>query len=142
MIEYTDKIDSLSAGRLEGFFVGWPEHPDSEAHLRILRGSYAAWLAFDGERCVGFINSLSDGVFYAYIPLLEVLPEYQGKGIGSELVRRMHKTLESMYAIDIVCDESVAPFYEAMELARCVGIIKRNHANQGAAGKPPPVSRR
>ena len=134
-ITYTDRIDSLKPDQLQGFFVGWPEHPDPETHLEILRGSYATWLALDQERCVGFINALSDGLFYAYIPLLEVLPEYQGQGIGTELVRRMLETLESMYAIDIVCDESVAPFFKAMGFDRCAGMVKRNYVNQGAANK-------
>ena len=132
-ITYTDKIEYLVANQLEGFFVGWPKHPDPEAHLEILNRSYTTWLAFDQDHCVGFINALSDGLFYAYIPLLEVLPEYQGHGIGTELVRRMIETLESLYAIDIVCDESVAHFYKAIGFSRCVGMVKRNYANQGIA---------
>ena len=135
LITYTDKIGFLSAKQLQGFFVDWPDHPDPEAHLEILRGSYTAWIALDQGRCVGFINALSDGIFYAYVPLLEVLPEYQGQGIGTELVRRMLRTLEGMYAIDIVCDESVAPFYKAIGFDRCVGMVKRNYINQGAANK-------
>ncbi len=134
-ITYTDKIEYLVANQLEGFFVGWLKHPDPEAHLEILHRSYATWLAFDQNHCVGFINALSDGLFYAYIPLLEVLPEYQGHGIGTELVRRMIETLESMYAIDIVCDESVAHFYKAIGFSRCVGMVKRNYANQGIVNK-------
>ena len=134
-ITYTNNMDSLTANQLVGFFVGWPGHPDPVTHLGILRGSYAAWLAFDRHRCVGFINALSDGVFYAHIPLLEVLPDYQHQGIGTELVRRMIDTLGSMYAIDIVCDESAACFYTAKGFDRCAGMIKRNRANQGAANK-------
>jgi len=130
---YTDNVESLSANQLVGFFAGWPEHPDPAAHLAVLRRSYAVWLALDGERCVGFINALSDGVFYAHIPLLEVLPEYQGQGIGTELLRRMLETLEGMYAVDVVCDESVAPFYAARGFGRCVGMARRNYARQGAA---------
>ena len=128
-IEYTDDAAALTADQLAGFFAGWPEHPDPVTHLRILRASYAVWLALDGGRCVGFINALSDGVLTAYIPLLEVLPEYQGRGIGTELLRRMTETLAGMYAIDVVCDEAVAPFYAAHGFGRCVGMIKRNYAN-------------
>ena len=135
MIRYTDKIDDMSPGQLSGFFVDWPDHPDEETHLLILRNSFKVWLALDGERCVGFINALSDGVFCSYIPLLEVLPEYKGKGIGSELVRRMVESLQGMYAVDIVCDESVTPFYEEKGFDRCVGIVKRNYENQRAANK-------
>ena len=34
----------------------------------------------DAGRVVGFVTAISDGVLSAYIPLLEVLPEYQGAG--------------------------------------------------------------
>jgi ribosomal protein S18 acetylase RimI-like enzyme len=125
-------MKEVNPSQLQGFFVNWPDHPDPDTHLEILRKSHAAWLAFDGERCVGFINALSDGVFYAYIPLLEVLPEYQGQGIGTELLRRMLETLEDMYAVDIVCDEAIVPFYEAAGFAKCAGMAKRNYARQGA----------
>ena len=134
-ITYTSRVESVSAGQLSGFFVGWPAHPDPEAHLEILRASHAVWLAFDNDQCVGFINALSDGVFYAHIPLLEVLPKYQGKGIGKELLTRMLQSLSDMYAVDIVCDESVASFYDKMGLSRCVGMVKRNYENQGTAGR-------
>jgi ribosomal protein S18 acetylase RimI-like enzyme len=134
-IIYTNNTGSLNRQQLQGFFVDWPDHPDPDTHLEILCKSYAAWLAFDGERCVGFINALSDGVFYAYISLLEVLPEYQGQGIGTELLQRMLETLEDMYAVDIVCDESIAPFYTAAGFSRCAGMAKRNYARQAAANK-------
>ena len=131
-IIYTNNTGSLNPQQLQGFFVDWPDHPDPATHLKILRKSYAAWLALDGERCVGFINALSDRVFYACIPLLEVLPEYRGQGIGTELMRRRLETLKDMYAVDVVCDESIAPFYTVAGFSRCAGMIKRNYARQGA----------
>lgn len=132
MIIYTDRLSNVRTEQLEGFFDGWPNHPDPESHLTILRGSHAVWLAFDGPKCVGFINALSDGVFYASIPLLEVLPAYQGKGIGKELLRRMSETLKRMYAIDLVCDEPLAAFYGKNGFSRGVGMMMRRYENQGA----------
>jgi GNAT superfamily N-acetyltransferase len=140
-IKYTDSIESVNPGQLRGFFVGWLDHHDPQTHLDILRRSYAVWLAFDDDQCVGFANAVSDGVFCAHIPLLEVLPEYQGKGIGKELLRRMLESLSDMYAIDIVCDEAVAPFYDKLGFSRCVGMVKRNHQKQRAASKVPHRSR-
>ena len=125
-ITFTNTCDALNANQLEGFFVGWPKWPDAQKHLEILQGSHAVWLAMDGERCVGFINAISDGVFYVYVPLLEVLPDYQRQGIGSELVKRMLDSLKPMYAIDIVCDESAASFYHQQGFSRCVGMVIRN----------------
>lgn len=132
-IRFADSVEGLSAGQLIGFFVGWPSHPDPEKHLEIFRRSYMVWLAIDGERCVGFINAISDGVFYAFVPLLEVLPDYQRMGIGRELVRRMVDGLSRMYAIDLVCDEGMASFYVAMGFNRCAGMVIRNLENQRGA---------
>lgn len=65
-IEYHDNVDDLSPDQLTGFFVGWPSSPSPAKHLEILRGSASVCVAMDGDRCVGFVNALSDGVFYAY----------------------------------------------------------------------------
>ena len=128
-ITYRRTTDGLRHEQLEDFFEGWVVAPSAEIRLAILRNSYAVWLAFDGDLCAGFINALSDGIFYSYVPLLEVLPAYKGHGIGSELVRRMLITVESMYAVDIVCDESVAPFYEKLEFVKYTAMIKRKGYN-------------
>ncbi|MCE5229146.1 GNAT family N-acetyltransferase [bacterium] len=126
IIHYTNSPSSLVPAQLAGFFSDWPNPPSPARHLAILRASFAVWLAMDGDQCVGYINALSDGILTAYIPLLEVLPECRHRGIGTELVRRMVDTFRHFYAIDIVCDESVAPFYEAKGFSKCVGMIKRN----------------
>ena len=126
MIHYIDDLSGLSSEHLSGFFYGWSSHPDPEMHYSILLNSYKAWLAMDCNRCIGFINALSDDIFYAYIPLLEVLPDYRGNGIGTELVRRMLASLEGMYAANIVCDPDAASFSEKLKFVRCVGMIWRN----------------
>jgi len=54
----------------------------------------------ENGRVVGFVTAVSDGVVSAFLPLLEVLPEYQGRGIGSELVRRMLSASRRKYGRD------------------------------------------
>jgi ribosomal protein S18 acetylase RimI-like enzyme len=129
-IKYTCELNNLTPDNLMGFFKGWANHPDCETHFKILSNSYVVWLAFDKNKCVGFINALSDGIFYSFIPLLEVFPEYQGNGIGSELVSLMNVSLDEIYAIDVICDESVASFYEQKSFKKSVAMIKRNYNNQ------------
>jgi GNAT superfamily N-acetyltransferase len=55
-----------------------------------------------------------------------VLPEYQGRGIGSELVRRLLERLGGLYMIDLCCDEDLVPFCERLGMVRAVGMAIRN----------------
>lgn len=111
MIAYVESAEDVRAEELHGFFVGWTAVPSAEQHLAILRGSDHVVLARDGERVVGFVTAISDGVVSAFIPLLEVVPEYQGQGVGTELMRRMLAKLERLYMVDLCCDAALEPFY-------------------------------
>lgn len=138
MVSYRANLDGISADMLQGFFVGWPNPPSSETHLRLLQRSYRVILAVDDQtnRVVGFVNAISDGTLCAYIPLLEVLPEYQMQGIGDELVRRILWALDGLYMVDLICDRRLQPFYEQMGMMRATGMMLRNYACQ--AGTPAP----
>ncbi len=129
-ISYTDSLNHITPINLTGFFVGWPHPPTPETHLRLLRGSYGVWLAQNGEQVVGFISAISDGVLSACIPHLEVLPTYQGQGIGTELCRRMLATLGDLYMVDLICDPDLQPFYARMGGRPYTGIVWRNYARQ------------
>jgi ribosomal protein S18 acetylase RimI-like enzyme len=134
-MRYLTSTDAITVDQLHGFFVGWPNPPSPEMHLAILRRSDAVVLAIDEESgsVVGFVNALSDGVLNAFIPLLEVLPEYQGRGIGSELVQRLLAQLGNLYAVDLLCDADVQPFYARLGMQRAQGMMLRNYARQSGA---------
>ena len=132
-IHYTNDLAGVIATSLSGFFEGWPDPPTPETHLDVLRGSHTVWLAIDGEQVVGFITAVSDGVLSAYIPLLEVLSTHRGRGIGTELVRRMLDSLDHLYMIDLMCDEEVQPFYEDLGMRKGVGMLRRNYDHQRGA---------
>lgn len=138
MIRYTESLDAIETAQLGGgFFVGWPNPPSAETHLRMLRGSAHVWLALDDDsgNVVGFVSAVSDGVLAAYIPLLEVLPAYQERGIGTELMRRMLETLSGIYMVDLLCDAALQPYYERLGMRSTTGMLRRNYAAQ--AGKRP-----
>jgi len=135
MISYTVSVTGITVEQLGGFFVGWPDPPSPETHLRLLVNSDHFVLALDDTigRVVGFVTAVSDGVLAAYIPLLEVLPAYQGQGIGSELVRRLLEKLRGLYAIDLICDPELQPFYERFGMKPYTGMILRNYEGQSAS---------
>jgi ribosomal protein S18 acetylase RimI-like enzyme len=128
---FTADLTGITADQLcGGFFIGWPNPPAPVDHLRILHGSYAVELALANDQVIGYLTAISDGVSTAYLPQLEVLPVYQGRGIGSELVRRMLARLRHIYAIDLLCDPDVQPFYERLGMRRAGGMLLRNYDQQ------------
>jgi ribosomal protein S18 acetylase RimI-like enzyme len=113
-LKFVTKVKNFSGLRADGFFIGWPKPPSEDTLKRILIQGQHFVLAIDGNKIVGFINAISDKTLSAYIPLLEVLPEYQGKGIGKVLVNKMKEELSSYYMIDISCDDSVVKFFQGL----------------------------
>ncbi|MEN0109514.1 MAG: GNAT family N-acetyltransferase [Planctomycetota bacterium] len=135
MIAYREDVSGLRPEHLGGFFVGWPKAPSRDSHLRLLRNSDHVALAWDSDtrRVVGFATALTDGVLVASIPLLEVLPDHQGRGIGKALVTRLLTRLDDLYAIDLVCDEPLVPFYESLGFGRGVAMSIRRYDRQAGA---------
>jgi GNAT superfamily N-acetyltransferase len=129
-ISYVDSADGIEVESLTGFFVGWPTPPSPATHLRILQRSSHVVLAMHEGRVVGFINAVSDDTLAAYIPLLEVLPHYQGRGIGSQLVKRMLNKLEGLYMVDLVCDDDMVSFYERVGLKSHRAMMRRDFSAQ------------
>lgn len=128
MIVYETGVEGLTPADLEGFFVGWPSPPSPKRHLEILRGSEHVVLAREPRsgRIVGRVNVVGDGVLSAFVPLLEVLPEYQRRGIGTELMRRVLELVGDRYMVDLLCDDGLVPYYERFGMQRVTGMALRN----------------
>lgn len=130
MIVYTSHLDGITPGDLQGFFQGWPNPPSPQTHLALLENSDEIVLAIADNRIVGFITANTDKILTAFIPLLEVLPDYQKEGIGAELVRRMLERLRNFYSIDLLCDPELQSYYEKFGMQRAQGMIIRNYDRQ------------
>ncbi|PAX60168.1 GNAT family N-acetyltransferase [Brunnivagina elsteri CCALA 953] len=68
--------------------------------------------AWDGKRLVGIGNAISDGHLVVYYPHLLVDPDYQGLGIGTELVNMLTKKYEGFHMQVLVADNEAISFYE------------------------------
>lgn len=125
---YVTSVENLSPAAFGGgFFEGWASPPTPEEHLHLLSNSAHVSIALAGERVVGFANAMSDGVLAASIPLLEVLPEHRGQGIGTEVLRRLLEEIGRLYMIDVMCDADVLPFYERLGFLPTRGAALRNY---------------
>lgn len=130
MIVYTDSLDGIVADHLRGgFLAGWRNPLTPDQHLAVLTGSDHVVLARDDTTgaVVGFVTAITDGVLSAYIPLLEVLPGYQGRGIGTEITERMLAKLENFRMVDLLCDLELQPFYRRLGVLPATGMMARRY---------------
>ena len=94
-ITYNDKQKDLPHEQVHKLFVavGWSD--GTETPEMITKGYSIPWInstlvisAWDGDCLIGAVRVLSDTMFRSIIYDLMVLPEYQGKSIGTGLVKR------------------------------------------------------
>ena len=87
MVEYMVDDNRLDAAVFIPFADQvWPGEYDKEKTQDALSRTMNI-TAYDGSQLVGCLRILSDGCFFGTITELLVLPEYQGRGIGSRLLQ-------------------------------------------------------
>ena len=92
-------------------------HADPDIHRRAFEASREVVFVFDNERLVGIGRCLSDGVRQAALYDIAVEPEYQGRGIGREIVDRLTRKLPDCNFI-LYASPGKEDFY------RCLGFKK------------------
>ncbi len=92
--------------------VGWNRM--EKEYNSLLMTSYFHIAVYEDNKLIGYVDSVSNGVTDAYIQDLMVHPEYQGKGIGTELMNKIiaHLKEKHIYMISVVYEESLKPFYK------------------------------
>lgn len=132
MIRYSYSTTNLTPDMLKGFFQGWKKPRTPEEHLEILKNSTHVVLAIDTDtdHVIGFVTALTDNLQAAFIPLLEVLPEFRHRGIGSELFTRVLEKLKGVPCIDLTCDPEMQEFYAEFGMVPSVGMVIRAYQRQ------------
>ncbi len=101
--------------------VGW-RLPPEEAAARALPNSLYGVCAYVGERLVGTARVIGDGGLAYYIQDVIVLPEYQGQGIGAQLMDRVMAYVRTHAAhnavIGLMAAAGKEPFYEKYGFTR------------------------
>ncbi|MGM0837952.1 MAG: GNAT family N-acetyltransferase [Bacillota bacterium] len=76
--------------------------------------SWYAIYAFDKQQLVGIGRVISDGVVTGIICGVSVLPQYQSKGIGKEMLNRIIQHCEQNRVItQLMCVENLETYYES-----------------------------
>lgn len=111
MIEY-EVNGVIVSDELEPFFQHWKSQPPLEIKKKLLSGSNLIITVRDSGRLIGFLTAISDGAMFALITLIEVLEEYQGKGIGKRIMEFAVSYFKGFYDIVLITDPDKGAFYK------------------------------
>lgn len=109
--EFSPKVSPQEVAELRNS-VGW--NGMEQCYKNSLKGSYFYICCYDDNELIGFLDVVSNGVTDAYIQDVIVNPNYQGKGIGTNLMNRAIDKLndDNIYMISVLFQESFLPFYK------------------------------
>lgn len=96
----------------------WSSAEKPELLIPALRNSDSIVTARISGKLVGIGNALSDGFLVVYYPHMLVHPEYQGKGIGHAMMKRMQQKYKSFHQQILVADGNAIEFYKNMGFER------------------------
>ncbi|MFO1443865.1 GNAT family N-acetyltransferase [Bacillus sp. Bva_UNVM-123] len=108
--------------------LGWNSLELSVDDLKqMCNQSWYAIYAFDNQKLVGMGRIISDGVITGIICGLCVLPSYQSKGIGKEMLNRLIAQCEQNQVIpQLLCTESLESYYESFGFRKfSVGMTRK-----------------
>ncbi len=98
--------------------VGWVKLSNRQARLAIDNSLFIVKAVDDEGNLIGMGRIVGDGAVISYIQDLVVIPEAQGKGVGSMIINRLIDYVKSIreegttMMLCLMCAKGREPFYE------------------------------
>jgi Acetyltransferases len=103
--------------------VGWLSANYSHRLTTAMKNSGTVVSAWDKDKLIGLMNVLDDGEMTAYAHYLLVHRDYQGKGIGKELVAQVKEKYKSYLYLVLLCEEKKnVDFYKKLDFTESTGV--------------------
>ena len=97
---------------------GWSSSHKPDQLLAALRSSHTVVHARVGDRMVGIGNAISDGHLVVFYPHLLVHPDFERRGIGSGIMKRLSQRYTGYHQQMLTADADAAIFYERCGFTR------------------------
>ena len=97
---------------------GWSSADRPVELLAALRNSHSLVTARVDQRLVGVGNAISDGHLVVYFPHLLVHPDFQHRGIGSQMMLALLQRYAGFHQKVLTADGKAIAFYQSLGFVR------------------------
>ena len=112
-ITYTDTHDFTEESLKDLFLsVDWSSGHFPEKLTVAMKNYKTVYSAWDGDKLVGMICVMDDGIMNAYVHYLLVDPEYHGNSVGRTLVEMVKAHYKDYLRICVIAYDTAVQFYE------------------------------
>lgn len=113
--------------------VGWSNFSETQAREALKNSKYDV-VFFNEEKAIGMGRVIGDGIYYIIVDVV-VVPEFQGKGIGTKIINEIISYItenipkDSRVSVQLISEKGKEPFYEK------IGFKKIPNENCGSGMK-------
>ena len=122
--EYIDFLKRTDLG------AQYPRERFRERIEKLVKNVSISLAARNGEGLlVGVLFGLTDFSYWLYVTDLGVDRAYEGRGIGTGLMRTAHEMAggEKDIAVYLIANENAVPFYEKLGMKKAEDVMQYNH---------------
>lgn len=92
-LKYVPKFPSANEYNMLTEAVGWGKRKESIIE-EALKNTLYSLCVYDNEKLIGYGRIIGDKTIFLYIHSVMVIPEYQGKGIGTGIMNELIKQID------------------------------------------------
>lgn len=99
--------------------AGWTAYTDEpDLLMKAIENSLKVWTLWDGEKLIGLARTIGDGATICYLQDILILKAYQGRGLGTDLLKKIMKENEIIRQFVLLTDdtEKTKGFYNKLGL--------------------------
>ncbi len=122
--EYVDFLKRTDLGSQ------YPKERFEERIARLVDNASISLVARNGENlAVGVLFGLTDFAYWLYVTDLGVDRRFEGRGIGTRLMKAAHELAggEKDIAVYLIANEKAVPFYEKLGMKKADDVMQYNH---------------
>ena len=131
MIEYKEKVPTSIEYNYLTNKVGWGTRKNDIVEIALSNSIYSV-CAYEDDKIIGYGRIIGDKTIFLYIQDIMVIPEYQNKEVGKNIMKNILEKIDELKKINpnirvyLGASEGKEEFYKKF------GFITRQEANLGA----------